>query len=89
MSRTESREMKSSELFKFDVRVRERMLKKGLISDKELATHLESLTDRATVCDDVRLDQPALGRHDPIGVRQRESNGAEGPSGHDDHEDEA
>jgi hypothetical protein len=82
--------MKSSELFKFDVRVRERMLKKGLINDKELATHLESLADRATSCDDVRLDQPALGRHDPAGVRQRsESNGAESPSGHDDHEDEA
>ena len=79
--------MKSSELFKFDVRVRERMLKKGLISDKELATHLESLTDRATACDDVRLDQPGLGRHDPSG-RQRESNGAETPTGHDDHEDE-
>lgn len=81
--------MKSSELFKFDVRVRERMLKKGLISDKDLASHLESLVDREAACDDVRLDQPGIGRHEPGGGRRNESNGADAPSGHDDNEDEA
>jgi hypothetical protein len=75
--------MKGSELFKFDVRVRERMLKTGALSDKELASHLESLVDRETVCDDIRLDQPALGRHEPGGSRSAESNGADAPRGHD------
>lgn len=80
--------MKGSELFKFDVRVRERMLNKGALSDKELASHLESLVDRQSVCDEIRLDQPALGRLEPGGARPVESNGAEAPQGIDDIEDD-
>ncbi len=77
--------MKHSELFRYDVRVRERMLKKGLIADKDLGKHLEALPDRESVCDRVTLDQPAIGRHDPGGVRRVESNGMD----RSDDEDEA
>lgn len=69
--------MKNSELFKYDVRVRERMLNKGLLGDKDLARHLESLPDREAQCDRVVLDQPAIGRHEPGGARRAESNGAD------------
>lgn len=77
--------MKHSELFKYDVRVRERMLKKGLLADKDLARHLEGLADRETASERVALEQPAIGRHEPGGVRRAESNGAETA----DDEDEA
>jgi hypothetical protein len=78
--------MKSSELFKYDVRVRERMLKQGLISEKDVASHLASLPDRDAACDEVRVEQPGLGRHDPAAQRRSESNGSD--SSFDDSEDE-
>jgi hypothetical protein len=79
--------MKSSELFKYDVRVRERMLHKGLISEKDVASHLASLPDRETACEEVRLEQPGLGRHEP-GAARRESNGADAPGTFEDNEEE-
>jgi hypothetical protein len=77
--------MKDSELFKYDVRVRERMLKKGLLADKDLGRHLEALPDREAACERVVLEQPAIGRHEPGGARRVESNGADTS----DDEDEA
>lgn len=79
--------MKGSELFKYDVRVRERMLKKGLLSDKAVAEHLQALPDREGATDALPLDQPALGRHQP-GEPRPEGNGAEVPRGMVDEEDE-
>jgi hypothetical protein len=80
-------QMKSSELFKYDVRVRERMLHKGLINEKDVSSHLAALPDRETACEEVRLEQPGLGRHEP-GVARRESNGADSPADFNDNEDE-
>jgi hypothetical protein len=77
--------MKHSELFKYDVRVRERMLTKGLLADKDLARHLEALPDREPSSERVSLEQPAIGRHEPGGMRRAESNGADTS----DDEDEA
>ena len=79
--------MKGSELFKYDVRVRERMLGKGLIDDKQLTQHLEKLPDLSSVCDTVTTDQPALGRHDPAAARG-EGNGVDVSRGASDDEDE-
>jgi hypothetical protein len=80
--------MKSSELFKYDVRVRERMLKQRLITEKDVASHLAALPDRDTACEEVRLEQPGIGRHDPGAARRGDSNGSESPADFDDNEDE-
>jgi hypothetical protein len=52
--------MTDPELFKFDVRVRERMQKRGL-SEAELQKHLSGLPDMESACDAIELVQPALG----------------------------
>lgn len=52
--------MSTSESFKYDVRIRERMLSKGLISDKEVQSHLESLKDAEGDSRPVSIPQPAL-----------------------------
>ena len=56
--------MTGSEIFKFDVRIRERMLRKGTLSEAEVGKHLESLSDVAAQGEDLVLRQPALHRHD-------------------------
>jgi len=56
--------MTGSEIFKFDVRIRERMLRKGTLSEGEVGKHLESLSDVAAQGEDLVLRQPALHRHD-------------------------
>jgi hypothetical protein len=48
----------------WDVRVRERNLKKGVIGEKELEKHLSSLPDVAEQAESVNLAQPALGGHE-------------------------
>ena len=48
------------ENFKYDVRVRERMLKRGLLTDSELAKHIDAATDVADLLVEVELKQPAL-----------------------------
>ena len=52
--------MTKPELFKFDVRVRERMLRKGALSESDVTHHLEGLADLAGRCDELVLRQPAL-----------------------------
>lgn len=54
--------MTNLEAFKFDVRVRERMLRRAAITDAELARHLEALRDLESQCDEMPLKQPALAR---------------------------
>jgi len=48
------------ENFKYDVRVRERMLKRGLLTEGELAKHIEAAADVAELVVEVELKQPAL-----------------------------
>ena len=48
------------ENFKYDVRVRERMLKRGLLTESELGKHVDALTDVADQVVEVELKQPAL-----------------------------
>ncbi|MGC4070499.1 MAG: hypothetical protein QM784_38705 [Polyangiaceae bacterium] len=63
-TRSSEKFMRDPEIFKFDVRVRERMLKSGRLSSDELATQLESLSDVEENAIALELDQPALGRAD-------------------------
>src|SRR4029078_5685561 len=46
--------------FKFDVRIRARMLNKGTISDADVTKHLEALQDREPTSEVIELGQPAL-----------------------------
>ena len=48
------------ENFKYDVRVRERMLKRGLLTESELSKHVEALADVTDQVVEVELKQPAL-----------------------------
>ena len=48
------------ENFKYDVRVRERMLKRGILTDSELSKHVDGLGDVADLVVEVELKQPAL-----------------------------
>jgi hypothetical protein len=48
------------ENFKYDVRVRERMLKRGLLTEGELAKHIEAAADVTDLLVEVELKQPAL-----------------------------
>ena len=52
--------MRDPEMFKFDVRVRERMLRGGRITVDEVNGLLQSLPDVESECEDVLLAQPAL-----------------------------
>jgi hypothetical protein len=56
--------MRDPDTFKFDVRVRERMLKSGRLASDELATQLASLPDLDENAVALELEQPALGRTD-------------------------
>ena len=48
------------ENFKYDVRVRERMLKRGLLTESELSKHVDALADVTDLLVEVELKQPAL-----------------------------
>ena len=48
------------ENFKYDVRVRERMLKRGLLTESELTKHVDAAVDVADLVVEVELKQPAL-----------------------------
>jgi hypothetical protein len=48
------------ENFKYDVRVRERMLKRGLLTESELGKHVDALADVTDQVIEVELKQPAL-----------------------------
>ena len=50
------------ENFKYDMRVRERMLRRGELTESELAKHVDALTDVADLVIEVELKQPALQR---------------------------
>jgi hypothetical protein len=48
--------------FKYDMRVRERMLRRGELTESELTKHVDALTDVADLVVEVELKQPALQR---------------------------
>lgn len=48
------------EFFKYDIRVRERMLKRGELSASELSKHVDALADVTDQVVEVELKQPAL-----------------------------
>jgi hypothetical protein len=52
--------MPMPEEFKFDVRVRERLQRKGQLTDSELEQRLDALPDLAANAVDIELKQPAL-----------------------------
>jgi hypothetical protein len=52
--------MPMPEHFKYDTRVRERLLRKGQLSESEVDQHLGTLADVASNAADVELKQPAL-----------------------------
>jgi hypothetical protein len=52
--------MRDPEIFKYDVRVRDRMLKAGRISTDEIAKVLDALPDVEAQAEVVPLNQPAL-----------------------------
>jgi ribosomal protein L12E/L44/L45/RPP1/RPP2 len=52
--------MRDPEMFKYDVRVRERMLRGGRITVEEVNSLLQALPDVESECEDVLLPQPAL-----------------------------
>lgn len=53
--------MTDSDLFKYDVRIRERMIRRGLLSETEVKRYLDGLPDAEAKCDTVPQRQPALG----------------------------
>jgi hypothetical protein len=52
--------MRDPEMFKYDVRVRERMLRAGRITTEEVSRVLDALPDLETSIESVTLNQPAL-----------------------------
>jgi hypothetical protein len=45
----------------WDIRVRERMMKNGTLTDKDLEKHITSLPDLAEQSEPVSIGQPAIG----------------------------
>ncbi|MCC6898270.1 MAG: hypothetical protein IT377_04810 [Polyangiaceae bacterium] len=56
--------MTNPELFKYDVRIRERLLRQGLVTEADVKKHLESLADAEAKCETLSQHQPALGYGD-------------------------
>lgn len=52
--------MRDPEMFKYDVRVRERMLRAGRITPEEVDGVLQALPDLDAECEEVPLAQPAI-----------------------------
>lgn len=60
--------MSDPENFKFDVRVRDRMLRSGLLVEAELDQLLQSLPDVEDQGEPLGLGQPAIGRGESVAV---------------------
>lgn len=52
---------KNINAWEWDVRVRERNVRKGVFDDKEIEKHLSQLPDMADQAESVSITQPALG----------------------------
>lgn len=56
--------MREPDIFKFDIRVRERLLKSGRVTIEELKKQIEALPDIEDEGVELGLEQPAVGRTD-------------------------
>jgi len=56
--------MPNSELFKYDIRIRERLLRRGLVTEAEVNKHLDGLADVEAKGEILVQHQPALGYGD-------------------------
>jgi hypothetical protein len=54
--------------WEWDVRVRDRNLKKGLFNEKDVDKHLATLPDGADACDSVNVTQPGIEEDDPSDI---------------------
>ncbi len=52
--------MRDPDMFKYDVRVRDRMLRAGRITTEDVSRILDALPDLETAVESVPLNQPAL-----------------------------
>jgi hypothetical protein len=52
--------MSTSDSFKYDVRIRERMLAKGMLTETDLKSHIEALKDLEAESRSVSIPQPAF-----------------------------
>src|SRR5262245_58165998 len=52
--------MNRPESFKFDTRIRDRLLKNGLLALDEVSKHVQALSDAAPQAETIALEQPAL-----------------------------
>lgn len=57
-------QMNIEEEFRFDVRIRERMLKKGNVGREELERRLAALPDKAEQAEIIELDPPGVNSQD-------------------------
>jgi hypothetical protein len=53
--------------FRYDVRVRDRLLKKGLLKQDEVDKHLAALADVEAQSEPVSIEQPAVSSHGDSG----------------------
>ncbi|MDP9035838.1 MAG: hypothetical protein M3O50_13640 [Myxococcota bacterium] len=51
--------------WEWDVRVRDRNLRKGVFDDKDVERHLSQLPDAGDQAESITLPQPALGGREP------------------------
>lgn len=56
--------MTQDDAFRYDVRIRERLEKKGLLSADEIKKHLDALKDVEENAEIIPLEQPGVGRGD-------------------------
>lgn len=73
--------MTDSDVFKYDVRVRDRMLRKGLIEEAEVDKRMKALNDLEGKYVELELKQPALHRHEPEAPAARLAPAVSSPSG--------
>jgi hypothetical protein len=78
--------MTDPELFKYDVRVRERMLNRARIAEAEVEKHLAGLPDLEQQCDIVDLAQPALGTRGAFAPGERTASAVSSYSSDEDLE---
>jgi hypothetical protein len=64
-----------------DVRVRERNLKAGLITEKDVEKHLAALPDVADQAENFQTHQPALAQPEPEDDDEDEAEGGEAADG--------
>jgi hypothetical protein len=52
--------MNIEEEFRFDVRIQQRLLKKGLVQESELSARLAGLQDLENDCEPMEVEQPGV-----------------------------